>query len=217
MKAVELDDTLAEAHAAVAYAAFFGWDWTTAEREFKRAIELNPNSGLSHGRYAECLKTRLRFDESVAKAQRAQELDPLSPELVSQLGFVYLFTHRYDESIVQFQKALDLNPNLPGIRAGLSWAYVLKRMYPQALVEYDKIADHDKSVAAENQFVAAGLGWVYAMSGRRSDGLKIARQFKELSSHAYVDFYQKDVFFDGLYSDPRYVDILRRVGLPEPK
>ena len=250
MKAVELDDTLAEAHAAVAYAAFFGWDWATAEREFKRAIELNPNSGLSHVRYAECLKTRLRFDESIAEAQRAQEIDPLSPELVSQLGFVYLFTHQYDESIVQFQKALDLNPNLPGIRAGLSWAYALKRSYPQALVEYDKIADHDKSVAAENQFVAAGLGWVYAISGRRGDALKIASQFMELSSHAYVDFYQvagiyaglgdndealrllekgyqqhspamqylaMDVFFDGIHSDPRYIDLLRKIGLPQPK
>src|SRR5207244_7138945 len=86
-KALELDDTLAEAHAALAYAVFFAdWDWPTAEREFKRAIELNPNSALSHERYAECLKTRLRFGESMAEAQRAQELDPLSPEIVAQAG-----------------------------------------------------------------------------------------------------------------------------------
>src|SRR5438128_1485153 len=120
-KALELDDTLAEAHAALAYAVFFAdWDWPTAEREFKRAIELNPNSALSHDRYAECLKTRLRFGESMAEAQRAQELDPLSPEIVSQVGNVYLFTRRYDESIVQYHKALDLNPNLPVVRALLS-------------------------------------------------------------------------------------------------
>ena len=87
MKALELDDTLAEAHAALAYAVFFAdWDWPSAEREFKRAIELNPNSALSHDRYAECLKTRARFNESMAEAQRAQELDPLSPEIVSQVG-----------------------------------------------------------------------------------------------------------------------------------
>ena len=86
MKALELDDTLAEAHAALAYATFFDWDWQSAEREFKRAIELNPNSAVSHDRYAECLETRLRFDESMAEAQRAQELDPLSPDIVSQLG-----------------------------------------------------------------------------------------------------------------------------------
>jgi len=120
-KALELDNTLAEAHAALAYAVFFAdWDWPTAEREFKRAIELNPNSALSHDHYAECLKTRLRFDERMAEAQRAQELDPLSPEIVSQVGHVYLFTRRYDESIAQYQKALDLNPNLPVVRALLS-------------------------------------------------------------------------------------------------
>jgi serine/threonine protein kinase len=97
-KALELDDTLAEAHAALAYATFFDWDWPGAEREFKRAIELNPNSALSHDRYAECLKTRLRFKESISEAQRALELDPLSPDIFSQLGNFYFMTRRYDES-----------------------------------------------------------------------------------------------------------------------
>ncbi len=250
MKALELDDTLGEAHAALAYAVYFAdWDWPSAEREFKRAIELNPNSALSHERYADCLKTRLRFKESMAEAQRAQELDPLSPEVVSQLRFVYLFTHRYDESIAQFQKALELYPNASGIRAGLSWTYAMKGMYPQALAEYDKIADQDKATAAENQFVAGGLGWVYAVSGRRADALKIAKEFRDLSSHAYVDFYlvagiyaglgdkdeafqllekgyeghsatmpylAVDIFWYGMRSDPRYGDLLRRMGLPKP-
>jgi serine/threonine protein kinase/Tfp pilus assembly protein PilF len=244
-KALELDDTLAEAHAALAYATFFEWDWPSAEREFKRAIELNPNSAISHDRYAECLKTRLRFDESMEEAQRAQELDPLSPEIVSQLAFTYLFTRRYDESIAQFQKVLDLNPDLPTVHAALSWAFALKRMYPQALAEYDKIPAQYKAVAAENQFVASGLGWVYAVSGRRADALKIAQQFRDLSSHSYVDFYQVagiyaglgdkdeafrllekayaqhsatmvwlgiDVFWYGMRSDPRYADLLRRMG-----
>ncbi|HUE52527.1 MAG TPA: tetratricopeptide repeat protein, partial [Terriglobales bacterium] len=197
-KALELDDTLAEAHAALAYATFFDWDWQGAEREFKRAIELNPNSALSHDRYAECLKTRLRFNESIAEAQSALKLDPLSPELVSQLGNVYLMARRYDESIAQYQRALDLNPNLPVVRALLAWAYAMKRMYPQALAEFDKIADQDKAVAPENQFVASGLGWVYAVSGRRADALKIAREFRDLSSHAYVDFYQVATIYAGL-------------------
>src|SRR5262249_29170726 len=81
IKALELDNTLAEAHAALAYAAFFDWDWVSAEREFKRAIELNPNSALSHRRYAEFLQTRGRFSESMAEGQRAQQLDPLSAEI----------------------------------------------------------------------------------------------------------------------------------------
>jgi TolB-like protein/Flp pilus assembly protein TadD len=197
-KALELDDTLAEAHAALAYATFFDWDWPNAEREFKRAIELNPSSALSHERYAEFLRTRLRFNECMAEGQRAQELDPLSPDVVAGLGFLYLSTQRHDESIAQFQKALELNPNASGIRGALSWAYVMKRMYPQALAEYDKIPDQDKAVRAENQFVASPLGWVYAVSGRRADALKIAQGFRDLSSHAYVDSYLVAAIYAGL-------------------
>jgi eukaryotic-like serine/threonine-protein kinase len=248
-KALELDDALAEAHAALAYATLFDWDWPRSEREFKRAIELNPNSAISRERYAACLSSRLRLDESMAENQRAQELDPLAPEIVSQLGTVNLFMRRYDEAIAQYQKALDLNPNLPQVHAELGWAYAMKSMYPQALAEYDKIAKQDKVVAAENQFVAGGLGWVYAVSGRRSDALKIAQEFRDLSSHTYVDFYMiagiyaglgdrdeafrllekgfkersggmvylgADVMWYGMHSDPRYTDLLRRIGLPQP-
>jgi len=118
------------------------------------------------------------------EAQRAQELDPLSPKIVSQLTFTYLYTRRYDESIAQFQKALDLNPNLPAYVAALSWAYAMKGMYTQALTEYDKIPAQYKTVAAENQFVGSGLGWVAAVSGRRADALKIAQRFRDLSSHS---------------------------------
>ena len=92
----------------------------------------------------------------------------LSPDIFTGwLGHVYLLMRRYDESIAHFQKALDLYPNCGIIRAQLAWSYAMKRMYPQALAEYDKIAESDKAVAPENQFVADGLGWVYAVSGRR--------------------------------------------------
>jgi tetratricopeptide (TPR) repeat protein len=123
-------------------------------------------------------------------------------------------------------------------------------MYTQAVSEYDRIPAHDKAVAPENQFVAGGRGWVYAVSGRRTDALKIAQEFKDLSAHAYVDFYWSgviyaglgdkdeafrlleksykehaatmpylgvDVFWDGFHSDPRYADLLRRMGLPQPE
>jgi eukaryotic-like serine/threonine-protein kinase len=248
MKALELDDTLGEAHAALAYAEwFYDWDWPSAEREFKRAIELNPNSAISHQSYAECLLTRSRFDESIAQTKQAQELDPLSP-IADNLGHVYWTMRRYDEAISRYQKTLDLYPDYAWVRAQLAWAYALKGMYPQALAEYGKIADRDKAVAAETQLVADGLGWVYAISGRRADALKIVQGFTDLSSHTYVDFYQLatiyaglgekdqafrmlekgyeqrsasmpyltvDPFWDGIRSDPRYADLLHRMGLPQ--
>ncbi len=248
MKALELDDTLAEGHAALAYTEFFGWEWASAEREFKRAIELNPNSAVSHTRYAEFLQARGRFNESMAEGHRAQELDPLSPLILTQLGYLDLLTRQYDESIAQFHKALDLYPDAAWTRAEVAWAYALKRMYPQAFAEYDKIAERDKVVTAENQLVASTLGWLYAVSGREADALRIAREFSNLSSHEYIDSYPiatiyaglgnkdeafrwlekgyeehsasmpylaVDPFWYAMRSDPRYADLLRRMGLPQ--
>ena len=251
MRALELDDGVAEAHAALAYVLFYAdFDWAGAEREFKRAIELNPNSAISHNRYSECLKTRQRFTESLAEAQKAQDLDPLSPEIVSQLGAVFYFTRRYDEAIAQYQKALELNPNVAIIRAALASAYAMKHMYAEALAEFDKIPDQDKWVSAENQFVAGVLGWTYAVAGRRREALEIANQLKELSSHGFVDYYMTagiysglndrdeafrllekayeqrlpdmqylgiDALFYGIRSDPRYIDLLNRMRLPQPE
>jgi eukaryotic-like serine/threonine-protein kinase len=248
-KALELDDTLAEAHAAMGYVElYYDWNWASAEREFRRAIELSPNSALSHQHYSEWLLTRAQFDESIVEAERAQELDPLSQQVVGMLAVTYYSARRYDESIARFQKALDLYPDAAWMRMALSWAYAMKRMYPQAVAEYDKIPAQDKTVATENQFVASGLGWNYAVSGRRADALKIAQEYKDLSSHAFVDFYlvaaiyaglgeKEEAFrllekgyeqrspnmpylaigppFYGMRSDPRYADLLHRIGLPQ--
>ncbi len=180
-RALELDETLGEAHAALGYAGFFSdWNWANAEREFRRAIELNPNSAISHAVYSEILGTQERFDESVAEGERAQKLDPLSPHVLTQLGYAYLSTHRYDEAIAQFQSALELDPNAGNIRAQLAWTYGAKRMYPQAIAEYEKIAEPERAMTEENQTVTSGLGWVYAVSGRRADALKHGERIQGL-------------------------------------
>jgi serine/threonine protein kinase/tetratricopeptide (TPR) repeat protein len=248
MKAVELDETLAEAHAALAMVDwFYDWNWPSAEREFKRAIELNPNSAGSRSRYLVGLISRARVDESIVEGERAQELDPLVP---TELPYAYLVARRYDESISRYQKTLDLYPDIAYKRAEMAWAYAMKGMYAKAIGEYDKIPESAKAVAAENQLVASGLGWVYAVSGRRAEALKIAKEFKDLSTHAYVDFYQFAAIYAGLgdkdetfrllekayeehssnmpflavdpfwyemRSDPRYANLLRRMGLPQPE
>ena len=251
MKALELDNMLGEAHAALAYVEwFYDWDWSTAQREFKTAIALNPSSAITHERYAECLFTKARFEEGIDEVKRAQELDPISTYSQGGLAHAYLLMRRYDEAIPHFQKALDLYPNVAFIRAQLAWSHAMKRMYAEALAEYDKIAEPDKAVAPENQLVADGLGWVYAIAGRRADALKIAKETEELSSRTYVDFYQLatiyaglgekdevfrllekgyeersagmrylvvDPFWDNIRSDQRYTDLVRRVGLSQPK
>jgi serine/threonine protein kinase/predicted Zn-dependent protease len=247
-KALELDDTVAEAHAALAFSEFFDWDWLNVEREFKRAIELNPNNALSHRRYGETLQARARFSEALAEGTRAQELDPLSPDIVANLGFTHLLMQHYDESIAQFRTAIDLQSNIPVAHAFTAVAYAMKGMYRQALAEYDQISDQDKAVAPESQLIADTLGWIYAVSGRRADALKIALEFRQLSTQAYVDSYQlgtiyaglgekdeafrllekaynqhspdmvflaADPFWYGMRSDPRYADLLRRLGIPE--
>jgi tetratricopeptide (TPR) repeat protein len=86
----------------------------------------------------------------------------------------------------------------------------MKRMYPQALAEYDKIADQDKAVGAENQFVASSLGWIYAVSGRRADALKIAKELKDLSSRTYVDFYPLGAIYAGLGDKDEAFPIARK-------
>jgi serine/threonine protein kinase/tetratricopeptide (TPR) repeat protein len=249
-KALELDETVGEAHAALGYAGFLSdWNWTKADREFRRAIELNPNNAISHAVYSEILGTQERFDESVAEGERAQKLDPLSPHALTALGYAYLSTHRYDEAITQFQSALELDPNAGNIRAQLAWAYGAKRMYPQAIAEYEKIPEPERAMTEENQTVTSGMGWLYAVSGRRADALKMVKEFKDLSSHAYVDPYNiaviyaglgdkdevflwlekgyeqrssgmpyltADPFWDGIHSDRRYVDLLRRMRSTRP-
>jgi serine/threonine protein kinase/tetratricopeptide (TPR) repeat protein len=174
-KALELDDQLGEDHAAQAYAAwFYDRDWPSAEREFKRAIELNPNSAISHERYAESLFTRTRFDEGIDEIKRAQELDPIQTQELGGLAHVYLLMHRYDESISNFQKALDLYPNAAFIRAQLAWSYAAKGMYPQALAEYGKMAEPDSS-------------WLLTASAGstpfRADGLMRSRSPKKLRNY----------------------------------
>jgi len=249
MKALELDDTLAEAHTALATAElFYDWDWATSEREFKRAIELSPSSAVCHVRYSLSLAIMRRFDQSMAEAQQAQLLDPLSPDVIATVGFVHLTMRQYDESIAQYRRALEIESNLPAIHTFIAFAYTLKGMNQQALVEYDQISDKDKAVAPENQVVVDTLGWIYAVSGKRADALKIALEVRQLSSQAYVDSYQLgtiyaglgdkeeafrllekgykersgsmpflavDPFWSGLHADPRYADLLRRMGLPQ--
>jgi len=249
-KALEIDDTLAEAHSALGWVKWeYDWDWPGAEKEYQRAIELKPSSAIAHFRYAEYLITMGRVEEGLSQSKRAQDLDPLSPRIVGALAYEYLAVHRYDDSIAQFKKAIELDPHVAWFHAQLGWVYARKGMYAQAIAEHEKLRPQDYAVSSENQVLASGLGWVYGLAGRRNDALHILQQFNELLSRGYVDFYQVGAIYAGLgdkdrafaslekgyaerssgmayikgdpfwddnfRSDPRYTDLLRRMGLPQ--
>ncbi len=114
MRALELDETLTEAHTSLGRVlAAYDWDWANAEKEFKRALELNPRYAIAHQWYGRYLEVKGRRNEGMAERKRAQELDPLSPILSFELGLAFYYGRDYDHAIEQFQKTLELDPNFP--------------------------------------------------------------------------------------------------------
>jgi serine/threonine protein kinase/tetratricopeptide (TPR) repeat protein len=198
-RALDLDDSLADAHAALGYAKFaYNLDWAAAEAELKRAIELNPGSVNAHYDYAQYLAAQGRFEESIAEGRRAQELDPVSPRTVGVIGYYYLAAERYDDSVAQYKKALELDPTALWLHCMLGWTYARQGAYVQAIAENEKMGAQISPVTVENQLLAAGLGWIYALAGRRSDALNVLAQLKELDKHAFVDPYELGIIYAGL-------------------
>jgi tetratricopeptide (TPR) repeat protein len=179
IKALKIDDSLAEAHNALAYAKFiFDWDWEDAEIAFKHAISLNPNYATSHQFYAEYLTAMGRFDEATREIRRAQELDPLSLIINAIGGWVLRFAREYDQAIEQFQKTLEMDPDFRPAHAYLGSAYFEKGMYKEALAKFE---------LTEN---ILGIGRVYAKMGKIPEAKRILEDFKKQHQHSYeVSFY----------------------------
>jgi tetratricopeptide (TPR) repeat protein len=139
LKSLALDDKLADAHASLGQiAAYYDYDFPTAEREYRRALELNPNYAIAHQWLAEHLAAMKRNDEALAEIRRALELDPLSVIMNRIYADILTDGRRYDEAIEQYQRALELDPNFPTSHYFLGRAYELKGMYDQAVQEYSK-------------------------------------------------------------------------------
>jgi TolB-like protein/DNA-binding winged helix-turn-helix (wHTH) protein/Tfp pilus assembly protein PilF len=243
-KALELDDTLAEAHASLAVVnAFYDWDWAAAESEFKRSIELKPNYALAHEYYGWYLAMIGRTNEGIAESERSVELDPLSPEANSYLGYVLWVAHRDSQAIEQLRKTTDLDPNYWFAYEVLGLAYERQGQFPEAIAEVQK-AVRLAGTIAEPTF---GLARVYAVSGNRAEAQKLLDTLKERSKETYVSAYliavicaklgerdqalawlerayqarsqfmillRVDPSFDSLCSDPRFQALLRRMNFP---
>jgi TolB-like protein len=243
-KALELDDTLAEAHVSAGYAKrHLDWDWPGAEREFKRAVELNPNYATAHHWYGTTLCAMGRLDEGIGELKRAQECDPLSLIINADVGRWFYWSRRYDQAIDQLRKTLDeMDPNFGVAHWILGMAYEQKAMYQEALAELQKWS----SLSGGDPAATGALGHCYAVSGKRGEAQKALVKLTELSKNQYVSPYDAAVIyiglgdkdqaleslekayedhsawliwvnvdprFDTLHADQRYHELLRRMGL----
>jgi serine/threonine protein kinase/Tfp pilus assembly protein PilF len=235
-RALELDDMLGDAHAALALRIGHVPDWSSSLSEFQRALELDPNSADIHSYYAKALWALGRLDEAIQHQKRAEELDPLSPVMYFDLGRMFNSAHQYDQAIEQCQKALELDPNYIILHYNLALSYLALGKYEQALAEAEKTTA-----------IKSSLGYLYAALGKKAEALKILHELQKRSKEQHVNpvaFAQiyaglgdKDRAFEflekqyqetgslnmlktfeelkGLRSDPRFTDLLRRMNLPE--
>jgi TolB-like protein/tetratricopeptide (TPR) repeat protein len=241
-RALQLDETLSEAHASLGLIAMNAdWDWAAAEREFKRAIELNPNYATAHQWYGEFLAYMGRFDEGLAEVKRAQELDPLSLIISTDVAKVYALARRYDEAIEQYRRALEMDAEFTEVHGLLAMTYSMKGMHGEAERELRRIEGLE-----EHPAYLSWLVYVYGWAGRKKEAQRALGQLKDLSRRTYVSPFwmataytglgEKDeafkyfeqafaehatgaavtlkvnAIFDGLRSDPRFDDLLRRAS-----
>jgi serine/threonine protein kinase/Flp pilus assembly protein TadD len=241
LKALEIDDTVAEAHAALGLVkTLYDWDWPGAEREFQRAITLNPSNPTSHQYYGLTLVLTGRSHAAIAEEKRALELDPLSLPTNALLGGIFYWARQYDQAIEQERKTLDLDANSVVAHWYLGLAYTQKCMYKEAVAEFES----GLMISPNNPLVLSQLGCAYAFAGKKEEAQKVLDRLTELAKENYVSAWsmatmhaslgEKDKTFewlekgfddrstylikvypafDPLRSEPRFADLLQRMNL----
>jgi serine/threonine protein kinase/tetratricopeptide (TPR) repeat protein len=241
-KALSLDPELGEAHAALSQGLLYDdWDFVSAERELKRALQLNPSYGEAHHEYSHLLLLQGRIDESLAESQKFLELDPVSEAPIGHLCYHYCYARQYDEAITQCRKDIQLYPDTPQGYT-LADAYYHKGMFREAADEYFRSLKQDGTPADEidgyrEAFTKSGMPGLYShwLEGLKSESpdkyaVDIAELYARLNEKdnafqwlekAYAEHsdglvrLREGLGFDNLRSDPRYADLLRRIGLPQ--
>jgi TolB-like protein/DNA-binding winged helix-turn-helix (wHTH) protein/tetratricopeptide (TPR) repeat protein len=244
LKALELDNGLGDAHATLGMIRLaFDWDWSGAEKECERAVQLTPNSSAVHFSCSLFLTAVGRMDEAVSEARKAVELDPLNPAENVQLGWVLSYARRHDEAIAQLKRALDLDPNFAYAYMEISWNYAEKRMFPEAVGACQKAVN----LEPDDQITLGSCGMVYGLAGKRQDALRLLARLKKVPERSYLDPYnvmalyvglgdrdlaihwfeqayrehsaslycvKTDPFVNPMRSDPRFQDLFRRMNFP---
>jgi tetratricopeptide (TPR) repeat protein len=244
MKALELDDQLAEAHASLAAIIMdYYWDRPKAERQFKRALELNANYSTAHRLYSQYLSLMGRPDEAIAEAKRGQEIDPLSLGENNNVALAYYRARQYDQTIEYSRKTLEMDQNFLPAHIMLGLALVEKGVFGEAIAEFQR----GRELSGNSAHLRAMLAYSYARAGKTSEARKILHELNQLSApdsvspfdlagvHIglgekdeafawlekryqerfwFLGYLKVEPLFDPLRSDPRFTDLVRRVGLP---
>jgi tetratricopeptide (TPR) repeat protein len=182
------------------------WNWAESEREFRRALQLNPKSAQAHQWYANLLVALGRTDEAIAQTKLAAELDSTSLIIRSHFGFVYFWAHRYDDSIAACEKALDLDPSFFAARRYLGQAYAQKGKYEQSVSEFQKAI----AASGGSPLMRAELANTLALAGRKGEAEKILADLKQLSSERYFSAYHIALIYAGLNSKDEAINWLER-------
>ena len=244
-KALQLNDGLAEAHASLAHINMvYDWNWTSAEKEFKQAIELNPNYAGAHEWYAEFLAARGRESEALSEMKRARDADPLLVLMHAAVAEALYYSRRYDDVISQCQQTLELDPDYPLAHFHLGRAYMGKNMYPEAIAEYQKA----QASLGETPAILMAIGYANAKAGDRAAARKALEELRAQSKRRYVPalyfaaiytglgdsdagllwlekayrehseyliYLNVDPMADTLRASPRFQAILRKIGIDD--
>jgi len=204
-KALELDSELAEAHSVLAVLKFeCDFEWTGAEQEFKRALELNPSSADTYDYYGRMLSALERYDEAIAAQQRAQDLDPLAHPL--DVATALLKAGRYDDAVEAATRCIKFDPNYARGHSTLGWAYLKKGMCDEGLAALEKAV----ALSPGNSIWLAQLGQAYALVGKVGQAREVLRQLEELSRQRYVSPYHMAYVYTGLGEQDTAMDWLER-------
>jgi TolB-like protein/DNA-binding winged helix-turn-helix (wHTH) protein/thioredoxin-like negative regulator of GroEL len=235
-EAVQLDDSLSEAHTSLAAVAMNEWNWKLAEKEYQRAIGLNPNYATAHHWYALYLIGAGKTEQALEEIRRARESDPLSLPINADVGYIFFCARRYDEAISEYKKTLEMNSDFPMALEGLAQTYVKSDKPKEALALIARLPDDSKH--------SGTVGYIYGAAGERDEAKRVLATVMQRSEREYVSptsialihiglgdtaraqfWLEKSYrehspdlpilrmpYFDGVRSDPRFVDLVNRVG-----
>ncbi|MDQ2921704.1 MAG: protein kinase, partial [Acidobacteriota bacterium] len=196
LKALQLDDNLAEAHVSLGYIKKRNWDWAAAEKEYRRALELNPGSAEANGKYSNYLRDVGRPDEALAYAKRTYEIEGLSPNSLADLAEAYSNARQYDQAIELYLKAIEMDPNFAPAYARLGGTYLAKGMYKEAIEALQKVKALENSPERQGRF--AWLACAYAASGKRDEAQKMLDELKGIAKQRYIPPYIFALIYAGL-------------------